>query len=92
MWSRSSLAARRAGAELNDAAALLAAEVAAREPAPAALAVTDVVDRLAAAVGLPAVAAGVGAAVRDRIVLRARRSVRSRRTRSSWRGRPGSRP
>ena len=59
-----SLAARRASAELNDAAALLAAEVAAREPAPAALSVTDVVDRLAAAIGLPAVAAGVGAAVR----------------------------
>ena len=59
-----SLAARRAGAELNDAAALLAAEVAAREPAPAALSVTDVVDRLSAAIGLPAVAAGVGAAVR----------------------------
>lgn len=59
-----SLAARRASAELNDAATLLAAEVAAREPAPAALSVTDVVDRLAAAIGLPAVAAGVGAAVR----------------------------
>ena len=67
-WPRTSesrsLAARRASAELNDAAALLAAEVAAREPAPAALSVTDVVDRLAAAIGLPAVAAGVGAAVR----------------------------
>ncbi|MET0788353.1 MAG: GTPase [Cellulomonas sp.] len=59
-----SLAARHAGAELNDAAGLLAAEVAAREPAPAALSVTDVVDRLAAAVGLPSVAAGVAAAVR----------------------------
>ncbi|WP_421740151.1 GTPase [Cellulomonas sp.] len=61
-----SLAARRASAELNDAAALLAAEVAAREPAPAALSVTDVVDRLSAAIGLPAVASGVGAAVRGR--------------------------
>ncbi len=59
-----SLAARRAGAELNDAAALLAAEVAAREPAPATLSVGDVVDRLSAAIGLPAVAAGVGTAVR----------------------------
>lgn len=62
--SSRSLAARHAGAELNDAAALLAAEVAAREPAPAALSVTDVVDKLSAAVGLPSVAAGVGAAVR----------------------------
>ncbi|KQY44510.1 GTPase [Cellulomonas sp. Root137] len=61
-----SLAARRASAELNDAAALLAAEVAAREPAPAALSVTDVVDRLSAAIGLPAVASGVGSAVRGR--------------------------
>ncbi|WP_456825934.1 GTPase [Cellulomonas sp. P5_E12] len=61
--SRSS-AARHAGAELNDAAALLAAEVAAREPAPAALSVVDVVDRLSTAIGLPSVAAGVASAVR----------------------------
>jgi GTP-binding protein EngB required for normal cell division len=62
--SSRSLAARHAGAEVNDAANLLAAEVAAREPAPAALSVADVVDRLSAAIGLPAVAAGVGSAVR----------------------------
>jgi GTPase SAR1 family protein len=62
--SSRSLAARHAGAELNDAAALLAAEVAAREPAPAALSVADVVDRLSAAVGLSSVAAGVASAVR----------------------------
>ena len=61
-----SLAARRASAELNDAAAALAGEVAPREPAPATLSVADVVDRLSAAIGLPAVAAGVGSAVRGR--------------------------
>ena len=65
MASRS-LAARRASAELNDAAAALAGEVAPREPAPATLSVADVVDRLSAAIGLPAVAAGVGSAVRGR--------------------------
>ncbi|MBO3103344.1 GTPase [Cellulomonas fengjieae] len=64
--SSRSLAAQRASAELNDAAALLAAEVAAREPAPSVLSVTEVVDRLSAAIGLPAVAARVGSAVRGR--------------------------
>lgn len=62
--SARSLAARRAGAELNDAAVLLSSQVAPREPAPADLALGGVVDTLADAAGLPAVAGAVAAVVR----------------------------
>ena len=59
-----SMAAQRAGTEVDDAAKLLAAELAEAEPAPARLAVTPVVDSLTAAVGLTAVADAVAARVR----------------------------
>ncbi|GCD21225.1 hypothetical protein CTKZ_27870 [Cellulomonas algicola] len=59
-----SAAARRAGAEVNDAATALGSQVADREPAPAALALGGVVDTLADAAGLPAVAGAVAAVVR----------------------------
>ncbi|MFC0715511.1 GTPase [Cellulomonas biazotea] len=62
--SARSLAARRASAEVNDAATLLAGQVAPREPAPAALSLGGVVDTLADAAGLPAVAGAVAAVVR----------------------------
>ncbi len=62
--ARRSSAARRAGAEVDDAAQALAGELAVSEPAPARLAVTPVVDALTDAVGLPAVSAAVGAVVR----------------------------
>ncbi|GIG22830.1 hypothetical protein Cch01nite_35540 [Cellulomonas chitinilytica] len=59
-----SLAARRAGAEVHDAAGLLAAQVAASEPPPSALSVGEVVDTLSDAAGLTAVAGAVAAVVR----------------------------
>ncbi|ROS27997.1 GTPase [Cellulomonas sp. PhB150] len=55
-----SLAATRASAEVADAAAAVSSQVGEREPV--ALSVTGVVDTLASAAGLPAVAAAVGAA------------------------------
>jgi len=63
-----SLAAQRAGAEVRDAAGLLAGQVADREPGPAALGTHDVVERLAGAAGLAAVAGAVAAVVRGRSV------------------------
>ena len=60
--SSQSLAARHAGAELNDAVSALGSQVAAREPANPAI--TDTVDTLARAVGLSAVAGSVATAVR----------------------------
>ncbi|NMR19665.1 GTPase [Cellulomonas fimi] len=59
-----SIAAVRAGAEVTDAANLIAREVAAREPARAELPEREVVDTLAQAAGLPAVADAVEAVVR----------------------------
>lgn len=59
-----SLAAKRASAEVNDAAALVAAQVGLREPSPTALGVSDVVETLAGAAGLRAVADAVAAVVR----------------------------
>ncbi|WP_448629801.1 hypothetical protein [Cellulomonas soli] len=59
-----SLAAKRAGAEVNDAAALVAAQVGLREPSPSALGVGDVVETLVGAAGLRAVADAVAAVVR----------------------------
>ncbi len=59
-----SLAAVRAGTEIDDAAAALAATLAAGEPAPARLAVAPVVDALTAAAGLSAVSDAVAAVVR----------------------------
>jgi energy-coupling factor transporter ATP-binding protein EcfA2 len=59
-----SLAARRAEAEVVGAADLLAAQVAERDPAPAALATNEIVDTLASAAGLQAVASAVEAGVR----------------------------
>ena len=59
-----SSAARRGGAEVDDAARALGAELGAGEPSPARLAVTPVVDALAEAVGLSAVADAVAAVVR----------------------------
>ncbi|WP_034648421.1 GTPase [Cellulomonas sp. HZM] len=59
-----SLAATRASAELDDAVRALGPTVAEREPA--ALTVSSVVDTLADAAGLPAVASAVGAASRGR--------------------------
>ncbi len=59
-----SVAARRAGADLDDAARLLAGQLGAAEPEPARLAVAPVVESLAAAVGLTAVADAVAAVVR----------------------------
>jgi len=55
-----SLAATRAGAEVADAVAAVASQLGEREPA--ALSVTQVVDTLTEAAGLPAVAAAVGVA------------------------------
>lgn len=62
--ARRSVAAVHADAEIADAARLLQTQVAPREPAPSALAVGVVVDRLATAAGLTAVGAAVAAAVR----------------------------
>jgi len=59
-----SLAARRVGADVRDAAEQLATQVADREPPPSALAPNDAVDTLAGATGLPAVASSVAAGVR----------------------------
>ncbi|WP_396044288.1 GTPase [Cellulomonas sp. P22] len=61
---RRSVAADRVGAEIHDAATLLAGQVADREPGPEQLDVTEVVDTLAQAAGLPAIADAVGAVVR----------------------------
>jgi GTP-binding protein EngB required for normal cell division len=61
---RRSVAAERSGAELNDAATLLAGQVAEREPAPSRLGVLELVDVLAQGAGLPAIADAVGAVVR----------------------------
>ncbi|HEX5333990.1 MAG TPA: GTPase [Cellulomonas sp.] len=62
--ARRSVAAERAGAELNDAATLLGSQVAGREPGSARLDVTHVVDVLTEAAGLRAIADAVGAVVR----------------------------
>ncbi|WP_448061229.1 GTPase [Cellulomonas hominis] len=62
--ARRSIAAQRAAAEVNDAATLLAGQVADREPDAQRLAVDDVVDVLARAAGLPAIADAVAAVVR----------------------------
>ena len=62
--ARRSVAAAHADAELADAARAVLTQVAPREPAPNALALGVVVDRLAAAAGLTAVGAAVAAAVR----------------------------
>ncbi|WP_066581779.1 GTPase [Cellulomonas timonensis] len=62
--SRKSVAAERAGAEVSDAATLLAGQVAEREPGAEQLDVSGVVDVLAEAAGLPAIADAVGAVVR----------------------------
>lgn len=59
-----SSAARRAGAEVDDAARTVGDKLGEAEPAPAKLAVTPVVDALTDAVGLPAVSDAVGAVVR----------------------------
>ena len=59
-----SLAARRADADVDGAARALAGELASGEPQPARLAVAPVVDALAGAVGLDAVADAVAAVVR----------------------------
>ncbi|GEL94742.1 GTPase [Cellulomonas composti] len=61
-----SLAARRAGTELTVAATALADGLAPREPSPTVLTTTPVVDTLADAAGLVAVADAVAAAVRGR--------------------------
>jgi energy-coupling factor transporter ATP-binding protein EcfA2 len=60
-----SLAARRAGADVVDAADALSDALGTGEPSPGRLAVSPVVDSLAAAVGLPAVADAIGAVVRS---------------------------
>lgn len=62
--ARRSVAAVHADAEITDAARLVEAQVAPREPAPSALAIGVVVDRLSSAAGLTAVGAAVAAAVR----------------------------
>lgn len=62
--SQRSSAARRAGAEVDDAARALAGELAEAEPAPTRLAVAPVVDALTSAAGLAAVSDAVGAVVR----------------------------
>jgi GTP-binding protein EngB required for normal cell division len=62
--ARRSVAAERAGAELNDAATLLGSQVAGREPGSARLDVTHVVDVLTEAAGLRAIADAVGAVMR----------------------------
>lgn len=62
--ARRSVAAVSADAQIQEAARTVLEEVAPREPAPSALAVGVVVDRLAAAAGLTAVGAAVAAAVR----------------------------
>lgn len=59
-----SLAARHGSAEVDDAARLLAAQLAPAEPGPSATDVSPVVDRLAQAAGLPAIADAVAATVR----------------------------
>ncbi|OZB48966.1 MAG: ABC transporter, partial [Cellulomonas sp. 14-74-6] len=64
MVAQRSLAARRADAELDGAARLLSGQLAPAEPEPARLAVAPVVETLAAAVGLDAVADAVAALVR----------------------------
>jgi hypothetical protein len=58
------VAAVHADAELADAARVVQSQVAARDPAPGALALGVVVDRLASAAGLSAVGAAVAASVR----------------------------
>ena len=65
MVERRSLAARRAADEVVDAAGLVAGSVGSAEPSPSQLALAPVVDALAAAVGLSAVADAVGAVVRS---------------------------
>ncbi|RMI01339.1 hypothetical protein EBM89_20525, partial [Cellulomonas triticagri] len=62
--SRQSLAARRASAEIVDAARLLEAEVAPADPPADTLDVTPVAVTLAQAAGLPAIADAVAAVVR----------------------------
>jgi GTP-binding protein EngB required for normal cell division len=62
--ARRSVAAERAGAEINDAATLLASQVAERDPSGARFEVASVVDVLAEAAGLSAIADAVGAVVR----------------------------
>jgi len=62
--ARRSIAAAHVDAEIADAGRLVLGQVAAREPAPSALAVGVVVDRLAVAAGLTAVGDAVAAAVR----------------------------
>ena len=62
---RRSVSAQRAGAEISDAAALLSTQLASHEPSGADLPVAAVVVGLTDAVGLRAIAAAVGAAVRN---------------------------
>jgi GTP-binding protein EngB required for normal cell division len=62
--ARQSLAARRASAEIRDAARLVQGEVADAEPPAATLDVTPVAVTLAQAAGLPAIADAVAAVVR----------------------------
>ncbi|QCB95357.1 ABC transporter [Cellulomonas shaoxiangyii] len=62
--ARRSVAAAHADAEVAQAARLAATQVGTREPAPSQLALGTVVDKLASAAGLPAVAAAVAAVVR----------------------------
>ena len=62
--SRRSTAAVRAGAEITDAATLLTAQVAAREPSREQLPVAPVLDAFSQAAGLPMIAAALEAAVR----------------------------
>ena len=62
--ARRSVAAVHADAELADAVRVVQSQVAARDPAPGALALGVVVDRLASAAGLSAVGAAVAASVR----------------------------
>lgn len=63
-----SLAARRASAELDDVARELERAVGDREPPPASLSVTGIVDTFAQAAGLRAVAEAAGAVVRGSAV------------------------
>ncbi|WP_309134915.1 GTPase [Cellulomonas sp.] len=62
--ARRSVAAVHADQEVAAAASLLAGQVGTREPAPSQLALGTVVDRLASAAGLAAVASAVAAVVR----------------------------
>ena len=62
---RRSVSAQRAGAEISDAAALLSTQLASHEPSGADLPVAAVVVGLTDAVGLRAITAAVGAAVRN---------------------------